>query len=131
MHLRLDPAVHCMVWVSSDLRIWPIPEHCETCQARCLARDVAQVDDDDLARTYRRLDPRWLAWLHQRMQRAQQAAKAGDLPADAWERLRTTYNALWVWVKARYPDWLRDLANQSLHGYTPPLAARELLRRPA
>jgi len=48
-------------------------------EASILARDISQVDADDVGRAYRRLDAEWFAWLAHRTARARRMARDGEL----------------------------------------------------
>jgi len=55
---------------------------------------ATSVDVDHNGKTYRRLDPQYLAWLRSRMVAAQAAHRSSKLSTSAWENLRSKYNPI-------------------------------------
>jgi hypothetical protein len=51
---------------------------------------------------YRRLDPEYLAWLQERMFKAQAAHRNGKLPDKQWQFLRESFNAIQAWAKTAF-----------------------------
>jgi hypothetical protein len=110
------------LFVSTTLDTWA------TDQPETFARDV-QVDD----RAYRRLDPKYYAWLRSRMNLAKLAAGAGRLSQDAFDELRDKFNAVQEWAVAHLGEGsLREaVRNLDARNYAPPVAEPDKPVRPA
>ena len=101
------------LFVSTSLQSW------ETSKPHLFARDV-QLDDV----AFRRLDPEYFAWLRSRVQALKGSLAAGRISQEAFNEIRTRFNALQeqaitIFGEQALRDALRgfDLAN-----YRPPLA---------
>lgn len=110
------------MFVSTSLDTW-ITE-----QPDVFADDV-QIDDT----AYRRLDPKYYAWLRSRMNLAKLAAKGGKISQEAFDALRAKFNAIHEWAMARFgEDRLREAVhNLNARKYTPPAARDERAYRVA
>lgn len=71
---------------------------------------------------YRRLKPRYYAYLYALMGQAKIAAERSLIPASAYQRLREAFNPLHAWARTRYGDTaLRDALNRERdHAYAAP-----------
>jgi len=109
-------------FVSTALDYW----HTE--QATAFARDV-QINDT----VYRRLDPKYYAWLRSRMALAKKAATAGQLDAAAFEDLRVRFNAVHQWAVEHFGEDQLLAAVRAFRtcAYNPPVAEDDRPRVPA
>lgn len=72
-----------VLYVATDLSAWR-PQRPEWIAHEC------QIND----RCYRRLDPEYFAWLRHRMFVVKHAADSGRVPREAFDELRTRFNAI-------------------------------------
>jgi len=79
------------LFVSSGLKVLTPPG---------IAPGVREFEQDGIK--YRRLDPEYLAWLQDRMHKAQATHRAGKLPTKQWEFLRASFNAIADWAKQAF-----------------------------
>ena len=88
-------------------------------QPHRFARDV-QIDDT----AYRQLDAEYYAWLRSRMNLARMAAKASKIAQDAYDALRSRFNAIHEWAMERFGERALSAAVLSLDAriYRAPLA---------
>lgn len=89
-------AAVCDVYVSTSLAWWTapvLPDLGRTGYAQAVRSD---------GREYRRLDPEWYRTLHGLMAKAKRATADGRVPAEEWDRLRTTFNDLHSYAVAKY-----------------------------
>ena len=101
------------LFVSTSLDTWA------TNQPEAFTRDF-QINDT----CYRRLDPEYFAWLRAKMTAARKVAQSGQLPIDAFNELRSRFNAIQSWAvehfgEPRLRDAIRVLNAQA---YAPPVA---------
>lgn len=101
------------LFVSTSLDTWT------TDQPEVFARDV-QINDT----AYRRLDPEYFAWLRSKMSAARTAAQSGGLPIDAFNALRSRFNAVQTCAVEHFGEpRLRDaVLVLNVRLYTPPMA---------
>jgi len=100
------------LFVSTSLQSWaPDKPH-------LFARDV-QLDDV----VFRRLDPEYFAWLRSRVQALKSAQAAGRLSQEAFNEIRTRFNAIQERAIAIFGEQaLREaVRGLDLDGYRPPL----------
>ena len=97
--------------VATSLKSW------ETDEPHCFARDVG-IDGI----CFRRLDPNYYAWLRNEMEQAKQAEVSGRLSAQAFDTLRTRFNAVHAWAREHLGEEALRFAVQSLDpkAYAPP-----------
>jgi hypothetical protein len=81
------------LFVSTSLDTWA------TNRPEMFARDF-QINDV----CYRRLDPEYFAWLRAKMTAAQKAAQSGQVPIDAFNALRSRFNAIQSWAVAHFGE---------------------------
>jgi hypothetical protein len=81
------------LFVSTSLATWT------TASPEQFARDF-QINDT----VYRRLDPKYYAWLRSRMVLAKKAATDGQLDAAAFENLRVRFNAVHEWALEHFGE---------------------------
>lgn len=86
------------LFVSTDLQSWI------TGEPHAFARDV-QINDT----AYRRLDPKYYAWLRSRMNLARSAHSAARIDDESFEDLRSKFNRVHEWAVAHLGQ--RALAN--------------------
>jgi len=84
-------------YVSSDLVMMVVPARI----AQVWGADLRQVDDDR-ARTYRRLDLAYYAWLHRRMSEARDLHAQGRIPEATWNVSRARFSAIWQHANQRW-----------------------------
>ena len=101
------------LFVSTSLATWT------TANPEQFARDF-QINDT----VYRRLDPKYYAWLRSRMVVAKKAATAGHLPPAAFEDLRVRFNAVHEWAVEHFGETqlLAAVRNLRAGDYKPPVA---------
>ncbi len=101
------------LFVSTSLDTWT------TDQPEVFARDV-QINDTH----YRRLDPEYFAWLRAKMTAARTAAQSGRLPVDAFNALRSRFNAVQSCAVEHFGEpRLREAVRVlSVRLYAPPMA---------
>ncbi len=104
------------LFVSTSLATWT------TASPEQFARDF-QINDT----VYRRLDPKYYAWLRSRMVLAKKAATAGQLDPAAFEDLRVRFNVLHEWAVERFGEscLLNAIRDLDARGYRPPVAEPE------
>jgi hypothetical protein len=104
------------LFVSTGLASWP------TDQPHRFARDV-QIDDT----AYRRLDPEYYAWLRSKMNLAKMAASAGQIEPEAYNALRSRFNATHEWAMEHFGERALAEAVRGLDArdYRPPVAEPE------
>jgi hypothetical protein len=99
-----------LLYVATDLDSWetstPEPDQDTICE-RC---------------GYRRLTPRYYAWLRTMMQQAQAAGQKGELAEVDYEALRQRFNAVQAWAIRRFgKEALRQAVRTfDVRGYRPP-----------
>jgi hypothetical protein len=100
------------LFVSTSLQSWA------TDKAHLFARDV-QLDDV----AFRRLDPEYFAWLRSRVQALKGSLAAGRISQEAFNEIRTRFNALQEQAITIFGEQaLRDaLRGLDLDSYRPPL----------
>lgn len=112
------------LFVSTSLATWT------TARPEQFARDF-QINDT----VYRRLDPKYYAWLRSRMALAKKAATAGQLDATAFEDLRLRFNAVHQWAVEHFGEERLLEAVRAIRAaeYHPPVAEddRPLIPAPA
>jgi hypothetical protein len=111
------------LFVSTSLQSW-VPD-----KPHLFARDV-QLDDV----VFRRLDPEYFAWLRSRVQALKSAQAAGRLSQEAFNEIRTRFNAIQEQAIAIFGEQtLREaVRGLDLDGYRPPLPeAWEPIKVPA
>jgi hypothetical protein len=108
------------LFVSTALQPWQ-PAHPEL-----IARDCGINGT-----VFRRLDPEYYAWLRFRMHIAQMAAKAGQLDASEFDRLRASFNRVHAWAMERFERAALEEAIRTLDArhYEPPQAIQDAPRR--
>ena len=101
------------LFVSTSLATWT------TASPEQFARDF-QINDT----VYRRLDPKYYAWLRSRMVLAKKAATAGQLDAAAFEDLRLRFNAVHQWAVEHFDEECLLEAVRTIRAaeYNPPMA---------
>jgi len=57
-----------------------------------------QNDIQKAGKNYRRLDPSYYAWLRHKMEKAKAAHEAGQITAEAYDRLRARFNTVHLWA---------------------------------
>ena len=99
------------LYVATNLKSW------ETNEPHCFARDVG-IDGT----CFRRLDPDYYAWLRHKMERAKKAEVSRRLSAQAFDTLRTRFNAVHSWAREHLGEEALRSAVQSLDpkAYAPP-----------
>ena len=101
------------LFVSTALGSWT------TDQPKVFARDV-QINDT----AYRRLDPEYYAWLRSRMNLARSAHQAGQIAGEAFDELRSKFNAVHEWALEHFGErcWQMLSAVLDARDYQPPVA---------
>ena len=114
----LDPAPprqlsSAALFVSTGLSFW------KTDQPEVFPRDV-QFNDT----AYRRLDPEFYAWLRSKMQMAKLSVLAGQLPQEAFDATRDSFNRIHEWAIAHFGETTLQEAVRALDArdYQPPMA---------
>jgi hypothetical protein len=115
------------LFVATDL------DHFETAEPQRYAADLTIC-----GRAYRRLDPRYYAWLRRQMAAAKRALDAGRITAAVFDAIRAPFNAVHAWAVAAFGEATLVAAAKSFDPATyepprpdddvPPCGA--LLRRP-
>lgn len=117
-----DALLPAHLFVSTSLDTWA------TNQPEMFNRDF-QINDT----CYRRLDPEYFAWLRARMTAARKAAQSGQLPVNAFNVLRSRFNAIQSWAVEHFGESRLREAMRILNTrvYSPPVAEPPITEVPA
>jgi len=99
------------LFISTDLAFWVPPQH-----------EPDTADRNVNGKTYRLLDPAYLAWLRGRMLALKRASEEGRVPTEAFRQTCKRFNTLQEWAITCYgEDALREAMQKTdLTSYQPP-----------